>query len=519
MDERRRGAAALVALSAGAFLFSAYFSARAPCGSWDNSVFGARMWNEGDPGGYYLASAHALFYSGGRLLYPGHPGLPLQILLHAVQAVYFLISAPVSLDFTAFVARHIAQVFFLSKLLMTCLHILSFWLLYAFARKALDRDRAALLCVLGYATSLPVLYYLSRISVEPLVAVFFLSTFLALWECEESLVRGRRGRALAMAALAGAAAVSGLATKFHLLWPLPLVGLLSMRKARRSALLAYAASAALAFALYSILLDWRDFFAYWDVSGMGGSAAEGLSGLARRQLGVFPAITRGLARIPLENWLPGRTKSGLFLFCELPLLAAAAYGMVRASRGVEKTPKRLGWPATAAVYTVLIWAYRAAGVSGDFHDFHYLFVFMLLACVFFGTASDALLTRLKAAPGSRKEASLIFLWLVAIHFASIWAAFDTRARDAGYYRLIRAFPDALASAPAGERVAVIGSRPFSVARLLGLGVLRDTPPTSSRLLDAVSTAFTFGEPIGPGIGAVVEVSKVNGVDTAVLRAR
>ena len=515
--------AVLLALSVAALLFGGIFSALAPCGSWDNAVFGVRMWNESDPGGYYIASAHEFYSSHGRLLYPGHPGLPLQILLNALQVLAFMIFGGGS-EFTAFIAKHVARIFFLSKLMMTALHVLSFWLLYDFARKLLGRERPALLCVLGYATSLPVLYYLSRVSVEPLMAIFFLATFLFLWDCEENLERRHGGRALASAALAGAAAVSGLATKFHLLWPLPAVGLLHLcwgggvpfrsklrlnERARRPALLAYAAGAALLLGLYSRLLDWRDFFAYWDVTGMSGGSASGvLAGLALRQAGILHAIFLGLGRMPLANWLPGLTKSGLFLFCELPLLAAAAYGAVNFKRR-----EKLFWPAVATAYTLLIWLYRAVGVSGDFHDFHYLFVFMLLACVFFGLAADGLLARITR-EGSRKEAALIVLGIALVHAAPIWAAFDTRVQDAKYFGLIRAFPNALETTKARELVEVTGSRPFPVGAVLGLGVIRDTPPAESALLDAVSSNFVFGAGADPRAGAVVRVAKLGGISAA-----
>ena len=466
MGERRRSGA-LVALSAACVLFGAYFSWRAPCGSWNHSVFGAPKWNEGDPGGYYIPSAHELYSSGGRLLYPGHPGLPLQIVLHAVQALYFLTAAPSSLGFTAFIARRIAVVFFLSKLLMTLLHVLSFWLLLAFARQTLGRDRAALLAVLAYATSLPVLYYLSRISVEPLVSIFFLATFLAAWRCVDE--RSPR-RSIVAAVFCGAFAVSGLATKFHLLWPLPIIGLLSLRTARRTAVSAYIGGAALALILYSRLLNWRDFFAYWDVSGMSGSASAGFGGLLARQLGIFPSIVQGLRRMPSADWLPGRTRSGLFLLCEAAFLALSVYGFLL-PRDKYPPPQRLFWPSLAAAYTLLIWLYRAAGVSGDFHDFHYLFVFVLLMSLFFGQAAAAILPKTSPASGGPKEAALTLLLLAAVHAVPLWAVIDSRSRDAEYFSHIRAFPDASSELSAGSHVEVVGSSPFFVVCFFGFVVL------------------------------------------------
>lgn len=438
-----RGEKALLALCAAYLLFGAGMSALAPCGSWDNVVFGAKLWNEGDPGGYYVPSAHELYSSRGVLLYPGHPGLTLQILLHAIQAVYFALLAPSGAGFTAFIAANLATVFLLSKIAMTIVHLASFWLLLAFARRLLRDEEAALLATFGYATSLPVAYYLSRVSVEPLMMVCFLATFLALWKAED-------GETPAWAALAGLAAVSGLATKFHLLWPLPLIGLAMLRR-RPKAALAFAAAGALAFAGYSALLDWRDFFAYWEVPAV-------VAG------GPLRRTVAGLLGMPLANWLPGPTRSGLFLLCEGPLLTAAAYGLwLFVRRREEGGLARLAWPAAAVGFTVLVWAYRSAAVSGDFHGFHYLFPFMLLAAVFFGWGSRSLLAR---APVAGKA-----LWIVLVHAVVLRAALDTRVKDAGYYRKVR---------------------PYQAGRpdLSGLGILRVSPPsrTRSTLIDAAGAA-------------------------------
>ncbi len=435
-----RGARALLGLCAAYFIFSAVMSALAPCGSWDNVVFGAKLWNEGDPGGYYIPSAHELYSSHGRLLYPGHPGLPLQILLHAIQAGNFALFAPPGAGFSAFTAVHLARVFLLSKLAMTVVHLISFGLFLAFARRLLGNERAALFATFGYATCLPVAYYLSRVSVEPLMIVCFLGMFLALWRHEDD-------GGPAWAGLAGFAAMSGLATKFHLLWPLPLIGLTMLRR-RPKGLLAFAGAAVAAFVLYSALLDWRDFLSYWEVSAV-------LSGSPIRHV-VF-----GIPRMPLANWLPGPTSSGLFLLCEGPLLATAVYGFVLFVRRRDAERARLAWPALAVGYTLLVWAYRCVAVSGSFAGFHYLFPFMLLAGVFFGEGSQALLSR---APSSGK-----ILWLILIHAVVLRGVLDTRVKDAAFYRRVRPYQT---------------SRPD----LSGLGIIRDTPPTRSALIEAARAA-------------------------------
>ncbi len=540
MNDHRDGgrldaAAALIALAAAAFLYGGVFSALAPCGSWDNLLFGAPMWNEADPGGYYMASAHELYAFHGRLIYPGHPGLPLQVLLNALQAGYYFLAAPRGFGFTSFVAKNIARVFFLSKMMITGLHVLTFVLLYPFALRLLGRARAALLAVLGYATSLPVVYYLSRVSVEPLMILSFLASFLCVWRSLDEAETPRR--AALWAALAGAASVFGLATKFHLLWPLPAVCLGHLawgdglpwktpaeRRAPRAALLAFAAAALAALALSSRLLDWRDFFAYWDGGGMaGGTVASGLAGLAGRQWGVLLAIARGAAAMPARAWLPGPTKAGAYFLGELPMLAVAGLGAARLVRRGEARGPWL-WLGASAAYTVLIWAYRCFGVSGDFHGFHYLFVFTVPAAVGFGEASDALLARRRWTPGA--EAGAIALWIGAVHLAALTGAWNSRVQDAAYYGRVRAFSEALAASRGDERVGLVGVAPEAAASTSGLGLLRATPPNRPALIAALTADYVavdraelarLSQSPKPGerrVGSVVAVGIVGGTPAA-----
>jgi len=519
---------ALTALSGVYLAFGAVWSARAPCGAMPDAVFGNLMWSHSDPAGFYIASAHELYSFGGRLLYPGHPGLPMQLLLHALQSAYFRLFASPGVEFTSFIAKNIVQVFFLSKLCAIAAHLISFRLMLSFARGLLQSERAAMIAVLAYATSLPVVYYLTRVSVEPFMACFFLATFLLLWSCEENLTAGRRGRAYGAAALAGAAAVSALSTKFHLLWPLPVIGLLSFvvrrpGKRRPRAAAVFCLSALLALACSSRLLDWKDFFAFWDVAGMDSSSPFAkLYGLAARQAGLLSGLARDAAKIPFRDWLPLPTKSGLFFFCELPFAAIAAYGALFEARRPGAHAGRWLWPAAAAGYTAVIWLYRCISGSGDFSSFHYLFVCMLIASVLFARAFEDLLARLPSRFIGKAAAAA--LCLAILRQPVLWAARSAYVNDVEQYSRIRAFGEALALTRDGERVAVLGA-PADVSLLLGLGVLRRDVPTRSSLMEALAADFVFVtekgmavEDVGRPVGAVVEVVVQSGKNAASLKS-
>ena len=200
-------------LAAGYLLFSGIYSDRAPCGLWMNQIFGEPVWAEDDPGGFYVGAAHQLAW-GETPLFVGHPGSTLLPLLLGVQSGLYAVAGAEGTSFTRFTAQHLPSVFLLSKLLMTALHLVSFVAVYKLARKMLDDESSAEFAALGYATSFPVLYFLSRISVEPLLVTFFALAFLATWRYQALALDHRLGRALAFVALAAGAAVSGAVTKF-----------------------------------------------------------------------------------------------------------------------------------------------------------------------------------------------------------------------------------------------------------------------------------------------------------------
>jgi hypothetical protein len=207
------------------------------------------------------------------------------------------------------------------------------------------------------------------------------------------------------------------------------------------------------------------------------------------------------------------------------MLIVAAAGAARLFRAGGERAGRWFWLAAAAAYTVLIWAYRYFGVSHDFHGFHYLFVFTMLAAVLFGAASDAIFERRRWTPAA--EVSAIVLWIALIHALTLKGVFDSRLQDAVLYRRVRSFGAALASARGRERVALIGIDPQTAVGLSGLAILRETPPMRSALLEEMAGGYVkvddaelarlTSRPAADErpVGSVVALAVVDGVPTAV----
>ena len=436
-------------------VFSGIYSHLAPVGDWNNQIFGLPAWGEADPGGPYVDAAHQLKW-GEFPLFLGHPGSTLILVLNGVQGAYYTVSADAGLSFTEFTARNIATVFFLSKLAMTFLHLVSFQLLFLFARELLRSERAAFFAALGYATSLPVLYYLSRISVEPLAVICFLVAFLSIWRYQELAVESRVGRALCFAGFAAVAAVSGAVSKLAFLGPLPFFlliyllvgvrleggGLLPFRT-RALGLLVFGVVGVVTTLLYSNMIDWPLFFKVWAILADSGSPVD-------RSLGAF---------------VPGPTPERVFLLSEFILIGLGAVGWCAYLLRYPGKRSRTLWVSAYAGWGLLLWLYRVA-LIGNFLPFHYFFLTNIVVAVFFGYFTEFALRRLPVRSAGWRGVAFGLVWVALIHAVSIWTVFDSRRFDASVYAPNQPIHALLSRLQPGERLACQRLDPKILARRL-----------------------------------------------------
>jgi hypothetical protein len=461
-------------------VFAGVSSRLAPFGAWENRIFGHAAWYELDPGSYYVAAAHELAW-GEPPLYVGHPGTPWMLVLLAIQQGYHALAAPEGQGFTAFTARHLPQVFLLSKLAATLLHLASFAALFAFARALGTSPAAARLAVLGHATSLPIFYYLTRVSPEPLLLLCFFGAFLALWRAQEHADAGHEPRALVFAALAGAAAVTGAFCKLNLLGPLPFFLLLPLlaRPRTRAAAAVFAAVAGVLALLYSQLVDWPHFFDYW------GRVAEA----------VQPPAGGGLAR-----WLPAATAYGAFPLAESGFVALGAAGLFRCLRRGAGRRARVLLVSLYAAYGALLFAYRVA-LAGGFLPFNYFVLTGAVLAVFFGDLGARAVTRLGLPPGEGRGLAAAAAGVVLLHAAGLFAVVDSRRYDAQRFADKRPVYELIARLAPDERLGIDAPR-YDAARLAPrLFELHAIPPLllgagdrPSRLREAFEALFVPVDP-------------------------
>jgi len=491
------------ALSAILLVSSAVTSCLAPCGFWTNYVFEVPFWHHGDPGGFYLGAAVHFF--GPDRSSVGHPGLPLQLFLHLILRFFHLGQTfwGERLPFETFIARNIHGLFSVCEVAMTGWHILSFYVLYRFARRLLPARAPCLLAVLAYATTFPTLFYLSRISPEPLLVVFFLATILSVWNVQEQTAARQYLKAGRSAVSAGLWAAAAFYTKIHLaglLIPFVLFQVLFEKhgppepiarrlKARLPMAALLAGSAGLALAVGSLQMDWPVFArSVYDYMPGRDPAASGSSGA------IGPDYLKAIERTPayLASRLPlflklytlSSTYEGVFARAEFLFLVCALLGLVVYFRRYPESRSRLGWLAGYWVLVMPVLIHRAS--------FHYYFIPLALASIMSGYLIWDWAAHI-AGDGGRRRFWVSALFILMLHTAAMVFYGNSRSQDARFYRTQwQPYHQALDLLPYGQQIAVVASDPQLIPPLWHVhGVYPQLIPSSTPLQRAFEELFTF----------------------------
>jgi hypothetical protein len=493
-------------LAAGYVLIAIVWIWRAPGGAWTNRLFDFDMWSENDPGGWYVPAAHELV-SGNRTVFPGHPGSPLVLLLAAVQAAVYGVArlAGAPSGWTEAIVRNVENVWILTKLAMVGLHLASLFALFEYARLVTRRRELAGWTVVVYATSFPVLYYLTRVSVEPLMNLFFLLTAISLVRAERAPADSRRPEI--WAALAGVCAVSAFFAKLHLmaLWPLLAVAALAAgfrRRPRHSGrrrlgmLGAYTAAAVVSGVLYSASMDWGYFWACWRL-------------IVSEQ--AAPGVVEALRSTTESSLVPGLTRSnGFFLFEGLAALALAAGGVRFVRRRIVPT-RMMAWMTAYGLFVIGVWLYRSKG--NDFHGFHYLFPVLAAASPLVAIGIDAIIAKSGSALRPQGHGLRWAVAILLLHAPGVMAVASSKEQDARVFRENRLsyYYAALERLPPGERVAVIGA---DAPGFHGLTDRLARPQTLSPLVRKAEGKFVW-MPEVPGPSAFRRTAAKHGVGLVV----
>ena len=455
-------------------LFAGTFSYLAPGGTWYNTVLGVPLWLESDPAGPYLVSSHHFFESS-YTLFVGHPGITLHLFLFLIMkgAFWFHQLIGGDLSFTLFTILNLKNTYFLCKLGITILHIVSFYLLYRFSRTILDSERAAILSALGYATSFPVLYYLSRISVEPFLVIFFLLAFLAIWKYQASFHQKMYLRGICYIIISAVSAVAGFYTKMHLLGVFPLFMLVYIffgkRLKNNSAVIilrlrmlasaVYICTALPMLYLGQLKMDWERFISFWfrhtpGTPGFNQNISPFDNVIQNLEAMIKGYITEIYVFLSehIFDYISTLSKNGIFTMSEWAFLGLSIIGIFLLRRKFRQMEACLLWPALYAALTFLIFIHR--------HDWHYLFIILPFISVFFGHSVSRLLEVVHIEHLDNWPTGKVVLSVILVHFVAIWMVFASRCHDVYEYRKnVQPFYRALDLISPEDRIAVISHYP------------------------------------------------------------
>jgi hypothetical protein len=429
----------------------------APGGGWKNEVFGTSLWWNGDPGvGYLVGSLYT--FTGERRAFVGHPGAPIQTVVGVFAKLIHLIyqMGGGSENLYQFWARHMRWLFVLGGIIISIVHVISFHVIFAMARRLVNDGWVALLAVVAYATAFPVLHYSTRVSPEPLLVIAFGLTMIALWKVQERLDSGRKREAYRWAAVAGITSACAVYVKIHMGALLPVFACMQLllqggegervwaRMRGRLGLLGVLMGAGVVTALLGIIkVDWPWFFQWWQKYAPGHHHARGAAAVTNVSAleGFFITMSDNAGK-----FLPRMTQEGVFGVVEGGFVIAALVAVIWFWKKYGEKREMIVWPLLyCALITPLI-LYRGL--------WHYTFLHLMVGVVPLAMLIKELTTRWISRPGMRVAAAVGLVLLM--HSVSIVFFVHSRIFDIRKYgNSVRAYHSALRQLEPGERMAVI----------------------------------------------------------------
>ncbi|NPV86353.1 MAG: hypothetical protein HPY45_10145 [Anaerolineae bacterium] len=419
--------------------------ALAPTGSWVTRILGAEFWYTNDPEGAYFGSAMHLF---GPERYPpfaGHPGLPLQLLLYVCSRVFYganvFRGATVSVD--EFIARHQSDFFVFCSSVLGFILVLGLYLLYLLTLDLTASKTTARLSSVAYATSFPVLFFISRISVEYLMVLFYLGALLAVWRAEREAGLKNYRRAFIYIILASLSAVSALFTKIQILGLFPAYLIMQIvfdrscddtkvpMKMRGIGVALFVVFALFFSWLFVQKVDVNSFSAYWVTYG-GLEHADSL-GLMGKLSFVLRSGLDNFSTFLCQNLFLECVLGNIWCISKVASLSEYAYfvmaaiGLVLYLRNKPRHRSRTIWLLGYLLVTMPILFYRLV--------FHYWFIHLVVAAVFVGYAVNVLFSSLFRFFKWKIDVFPVALaGVLVVHLMAILFFVDGKYFDTQYYR-------------------------------------------------------------------------------------
>jgi hypothetical protein len=454
-------------------------------GNFQSRVLGVKYQFIYDPGLDYLTSG-LTFFKQDKILWAGHPGFTLMLAIQIMTKIYYWLCTLVprtGIPFETFVAKNIFWVIWISKILITIVHLLSFFALYTVARAILKDRRSSYVAVVAYASSYPVLYYINNISPEPFLVAFTLLAVYFIWRYYENLEKIRISYQYLF--LASGCSAAAFYTKIIFIAPfivlLPIYLLLQRRNLARPDAIIPLPRRALdsgifilmsvpSFILGSMKLNWQGFISLWiNVSSFGPNGKswntdamsilngryEGLSQIVQVTTSVgLSLVSYVLSDFSPIKWLPGlSTINGQFNSAELLFAILAVVGFILFWRHNKDQRSYLNLFFLLILITLPIIAFRNAWSE----SWHYCFINLAIGAVFVGyLAKLAMKHQGSHTQGTIQGFALSMCAALLVHAVSWVLFFDLKMNDIKQFNTDSAvFYEALRKVDYNHKIAVV----------------------------------------------------------------
>lgn len=465
-------------------------------GYWEFKVLGIPSHFNWDPGGAYLGSG-ITFFNQRYISWVGHPGIPLMALIQVIARSLYgcaLIDG-ISVPFEAYAAKNMVKIILVSKLAISLMHMLSFYVLYIFALKLLKKKEMALLTVLAYATTYPVLFYFNNISPEPIMLLFTLLAILFIWKYLESAYKHNNLRAYGFIVFAAFATACALLTKMMITAPLALfICLLILahphslsgneQKLRLKQRIGNSIIYLFFFGLFIIIIGWKinwnKFFEFWFYYSPGtpkyltshswfANLYDNMGCLGIEFIKIMPKIFSLL--VPRFDNIYGR-----FIAVELLFLLFSVFGTVRLWIKEREKRKSIEWMVVFILMITPVYINRGL--------WHYLFIHLAFFSIFFSYFVYDIIDKMIKL--SRKYKIMVSaIAIILVHSLSIYYFIDSKLYDIKSYKDWKPYYDALNEIDYNEKIGL--EKSTSINEIFGH--MFNYVATSSALYDKISSYF------------------------------
>gem|GEM_PF-4242136 len=421
-----------------------YVSLSAPVGSWRTLAFNAYdIQDNADPDGLYLPSAVAFDNEGRFPFVLGTPGITLHYMLYGVERAYYFVASPANVSFMEFCVKNWDRVHVVARCACAAVVIASVCLFFfVLQRLGLDASTAVLGSQL-YFLSFPVLIFLTKITPEGLMVLFFLLNY---WYAIKYRETGRLVDIVFSACFCALA----LGSKVHYLFMLPVINVAYIWFVRRDVAFKAVALFAVVLLLCGLVLlvnfdlrqwvsGWQNFIAYYyqNLSKLtGGQAPKSMSLLGA--VGSFEAVASSF----FMDVIALRVAKSELHFVLLSLVPLFCLGLI----GIMK---HRHWNADELFLAATVFCGMPVVLFRG--SYHYWFFCIMLMSLF----GSRYITGHILQPSAKKYALFVAVFL---SISSIVGFVYAKSYDIAYYKKnVGPYYSALHAIAYGQRVGILRS--------------------------------------------------------------